>query len=286
MAGAPAAVRRDDGAPERAADAARGRQVRAAQAISGSAPPVAVRIYRRAEATSGALVLYLHGGGHFCCDIEASDPACRRYASLSGATVVSVDYRFAPEHPWPTAHEDAYVALEWVAAHAAELGGDATRFAVMGDSAGAGMAASLALMARDRGGPSLAMQVLIYPMLDDRTTAAEPGVEPLLTWTPDDNTTGWRALLGHRAGTDDAPILAAPARVRDLAALPPAYIEVGQLDLFLEEDVAYAMRLSRAGVAVELHVRPGVPHDFEALAPRAAVTRRAFADRARVLASL
>ena len=249
--------------------------------------PIGLRIYRpRHEAASGGLVLYLHGGGHFCCDVEASDPSCRRYAVGARVTVVSVDYRFAPEHPYPTAVEDAYAALRWVAERAAELGGDADRLAVMGDSAGGGMAAGLCLMARDRGGPEIVRQVLVYPMLDDRTVGPDPAIEPFLGWTYDDNVTGWRALLGDRARTDESPAYAAPARAQDLSGLPAAYIEVGQLDAFRDEDVAYATRLCRAGVEVELLVRPGVPHDFELVAPDADVTHRALGDRVRVLGGL
>lgn len=261
-------------------------EVESAQAAAADGTPIDVRIYRRDGDRSGGLVLYLHGGGHFCCDIEASDPGCRWYASNSAATLVSVDYRFAPEHPYPAAIEDAYAALRWTAEHAGELGGDPERLAVMGDSAGGGMAAGVALMARDRGGPALVRQILIYPMLDDRTTGPDPAIEPFLAWNYDDNVTGWGCLLGDRAGTPDVPIYAAPARAENLAGVASAYIEVGQLDAFRDEDVAYAGRLSAAAVEVELIVRPGVPHDFEVLAPDADVTRRAAADRARVLAAV
>ncbi len=257
-----------------------------AETAGADGVPVRLRVYRPPSPPTGGLVVYLHGGGHFCCDLEASDPSCRVYAATSGVTVVSVDYRFAPEHPYPTAVEDVYAALTWVAGHAAELGGDRDRIAIMGDSAGGGMAAGVALMARDRRGPALARQILIYPMLDDRTTDSDPLLEPFLAWDYDDNATGWACLLGDRAGSGDVPAYAAPARAEDLAGLPAAYIEVGQLDAFRDEDVEYARRLSQAGVEVELIVRPGVPHDFELIAPDADVTRRAAVDRTRVLRSL
>ncbi len=263
-----------------------GVDVLAAQATAADCTAIGLRVYRRRADPTGALILYLHGGGHFCCSIDTSDKACRWYASDSGATLVSVDYRFAPEHPYPTAVEDAYAALAWVAAHGRELGGDPARLGIMGDSAGGGMAAGVALMARDRGGPVLTRQVLIYPMLDDRTTEPDREIEPFLAWTYADNVTAWQALLGEAAGTAKVPAYAAPARAEELAGLPPTYIEVGQLDAFRDEDVDYATRLSRAGVEVELHVRPGVPHDFELVAPEAEVTRRAAADRARVLGSM
>ncbi len=156
----------------------------------------------------------------------------------------------------------------------------------MGDSAGGGMAAAVALMARDRGGPALRSQILVYPMLDDRTTVPDPEIEPLAMWSTDDNITGWGCLLGDAAGGDAVPSYAAPAREQDLTALPPAYIEVGQLDIFRTEDLDYAERLGRAGVGVELHLRPAVPHAFEILAPGSAVARRAMADRVRILEGL
>ncbi|HNM93171.1 MAG TPA: alpha/beta hydrolase fold domain-containing protein, partial [Mycobacterium sp.] len=155
------------------------------------------------------------------------------------------------------------------------------------DSAGGGLAAGVALLARDRGGPALALQLLIYPMLDDRTRTPSPELAPeFLTWNYEDNLTGWTALLGAAAGGDDVPVYAAPARAADLAGLPPAYLDVGDLDIFRDEDIDYARRLSAAGVATELHVHPGCPHAFEGLAPGADVSRRVIADRVRRLRSL
>jgi acetyl esterase/lipase len=156
----------------------------------------------------------------------------------------------------------------------------------MGDSAGGGLAAAVALLARERGGPAISCQVLIYPMLDDRTTTPDAQIAPFATWTYDDNITGWGALLGERAGSDGVSPLAAPARATDLTGLPPAYIEVGELDIFRVEDVGYAGRLAAAGVRAELHVHPGAPHAFDAIAPDASVTMRAVEDRLRVLRSL
>jgi acetyl esterase/lipase len=156
----------------------------------------------------------------------------------------------------------------------------------MGDSGGGGLAAAAALMARARGGPAIARQILIFPMLDDRNTVLDPELAPFALWTYDDNATGWGALLGDATGGPDVAPYAAPARVVDPAGLPAAYIEVGQLDIFRDEDIAYAQRLSSAGVDVEFHLHPGVPHEFETLAPDSGVARRAIADRIRVLASL
>lgn len=255
-----------------------------ARAQDGTAVPL--RLYRKEGSDPGSLVVYIHGGGMFLCSIDTHDPICRAYTAASGVPLLSVDFRFAPEHPYPTSVEDCYAALQWAVEHADELGADRQRIAVMGDSAGAGMAAGVALMARDRGGPALAAQILVYPMLDDRTTTPDPQIEPLAMWSTDDNITGWGCLLGDAAGGDDVPSYAAPAREQDLGGLPRTYIDVGQIDIFRGEDLAYAERLSQAGVEVELHVHPGVPHAFEIFAPDSGVARRAQADRTRVLRSI
>jgi acetyl esterase/lipase len=182
--------------------------------------------------------------------------------------------------------EDCYAALRWLADNASILGVDPARIAVMGDSAGGGLAAGVALLARDRGGPAIAQQILIYPMLDDRPQTPDPELLPFLTWTYDDNVTGWAALLGESAGTDAVSASAAPARATDLAGLPATYIDIGDLDIFRDEDIAFARRLSDAGVPTELHLHPGCPHAFEALARAADVSRRAIGDRIRRLRTL
>jgi acetyl esterase/lipase len=153
----------------------------------------------------------------------------------------------------------------------------------MGDSAGGGLAAGVCLLNRDRGGPAIAQQLLIYPMLDDRPRPPGPELRPFLTWSYDDNVTGWSALLGDAAGTEDVAPYAAPARATDLSGLPPTYIDVGDLDLFRREDMSYASRLADTGVPTELHVHPGCPHAFDQLAPSAVVSQRAIADRVRRL---
>jgi acetyl esterase/lipase len=229
---------------------------------------------------------FVHGGGMILGSLALYDRLIRRYASASGVPVLAVDYRLAPEHPYPTPLEDCYAGLAWFADHASELGVDPGRIGILGDSAGGGLAAATSLAVRDRGGPRLARQILVYPMLDDRTTVPDPALEPFLTWTYDDNVTGWRALLGADAGTDGVPAYAAPARAKDLSGLPPTYVDVGELDIFRDEDVDYARRIAGTGTSVELHVHPGVPHAFEAWAPSADVSRRALADRLRVLRSL
>ena len=247
---------------------------------------LALRWYTRDGASPGSAVLYLHGGGMILGSLELYDPTVARYVSGSGVPMLQVEYRLAPEHPHPAPVEDCFAALQWLASHAGELGVDPARIAVMGDSAGGGLAAGVALMARDRGGPALARQVLVYPMLNDRTTTPDPEIAPFATWTYDDNVTGWDALLGEAAGTDDVSPYAAPARAQELAGLPPAYVEVGELDAFRDEDVQYARRLAAAGVSTELHVHPGCPHAFEAFAPDTDVARRSTADRVRVLRSI
>lgn len=190
----------------------------------------------------------------------------------------------APEHSGEAPVEDCYAALCWLAEHAADLGADPARLAVAGDSAGGGLAAGVSLLARDRGGPALALQLLIYPMLDDRTTKPDPELPPeFLTWTYEDNITAWGALRGDRA---DLSVYAAPARAENLNGLPPTYLDTGDLDIFRAEDIDYATRLSAAGVPTELHVHPGCPHAFEGLAPDADVSRRVVADRVRRLRAL
>ncbi|GAY18185.1 alpha/beta hydrolase [Mycobacterium sp. shizuoka-1] len=246
--------------------------------------------YTPTSEASGGAVLYLHGGGMIYGLAETRpgyEAVVRSYVAATGTPMLMVDYRVAPEHPDPTPVEDCYTALCWLAENARALGVDPTRLAVAGDSAGGGLAAGVSLLARDRGGPELAAQLLIYPMLDDRTTTPDPQLAPeLLTWNYEDNLTGWGALLGDRAGSDDVSVYAAPARAQDLAGLPPTYIDVGDLDIFRDENIDYAARLSAAGVPTELHVHPGCPHAFEALAPAAAVSARVVADRVRRLRSI
>jgi acetyl esterase/lipase len=245
--------------------------------------------YHSSAAQPGSAVLYLHGGG-MIFGLEhvgdLYDIAVRDYVAITGVPILVVDYRVAPEYPHPTPVEDCYSALLWLVDNAAALGVETGRLAVMGDSAGGGLAAGVCLMARDRGGPAIAQQLLIYPMLDDRTSTPDPQLLPFLTWTYDDNVTGWGALLGDSAGTDAVSPYAAPARANDLTGLPDAYIDVGDLDIFRDEDITYARRLVDAGVATELHLHPGCPHAFEALASGADVSQRAVADRVRRLRAL
>lgn len=232
------------------------------------APDVRVLIYTPRDAPSRrAAYLHIHGGGYVMGAPEMSDGPNRLLAAEMGCVIVSVDYRLAPETPHPGPVEDCYAALKWLHANAASLGVDPARIAIGGESAGGGLAAALALLARDRGEVPVAFQLLIYPMLDDRTAAAEP--HPYTgeyVWTPPANLFGWAALLGHEPGIDGVSPYAAAARADSLAGLPPAYISVGALDLFLDENLDYARRLARDGVPVEMHLYPGAFHGFDMMA--------------------
>lgn len=219
-------------------------------------------------------------------DVEMWDGPVRRIVSRSGVPFLSFEYRLAPEHPFPSGVEDAYAALTWLHQHADELAVEHSRIAVMGNSAGGGLAAAVSILAPDRGGPSIARQILIFPMLDDRTTMTDEHIVPYAAWTYDDNITAWQAILGDRVGSADVPVYAAPARVNDTTGLPAAYIEAGHLDIFRDEDLRYATQLSLGGVPVEAHLYPGAPHEFDVIAYDSDAAHRANADRVRVLRSL
>ena len=245
-----------------------------------------LRWYVKEGAAPGPAVVYFHGGGMISGSVDLYDGPVSRYVSGSAVPILAVDYRLAPEHPHPTPVEDCYSGLRWLSKHTEALGVDPTSIAVMGYSAGGGLAAAVALLARDRGGPDLTHQILIYPMLDDRNTVADPEITPFVVWSYDDNETGWGALLGDAIGGPDVSASAAPARATDLSGLPACYLEVGQLDIFRDESLDYAERLSQAGVSVEFHLRPGAPHEFETYAYASDVAHRAIADRLRVLSAL
>ena len=249
------------------------------------APPVSVDVYlpRGAPAPLPG-VLHIHGGGFVGGRSEQLAPLLQACAHAQACAIVSVDYRLAPETPAPGPLEDCFAALAWFVREAPALGVDLARIGVMGESAGGGLAAALALMARDRGGPRLAFQHLIYPMLDDRTVAREP--QPYVgefIWTPDSNRFGWSSYLGREPGGADVSPYAAPARAESLADLPPTFISTGALDLFMEEDLEYGRRLMAAGVPCELHVYPGAFHGFD-LAPVGGVAADARRDSAAALA--
>jgi acetyl esterase/lipase len=241
---------------------------------------------RRAGDDPTSAVLFLHGGSMILGSVDHYDEIVQHYVAASGVPALAVDYRLAPEHPHPVPVDDCYAGLEWLAKHAEELEVDPGRIAVMGDSAGGALAAALAILARDRRGPAINRQILLYPMLDDRPLAQEPNLAAIATFTYDDNATGWAALLGDDCGSEHVSPSAAPARATDLHDLPPLYLEVGQADILCSQDIAYAMRMVDANVAVELHVHPGANHAFDIYAPNADVSQRAMADRIRVLRSV
>lgn len=241
------------------------------------APDVPVRIYTPAART-GTLpgLLYIHGGGFTVGNLDTEDLSCRHIVEEVGCVVVSVDYRLAPEHPFPAAPEDCYAALRWMAAHVEELGIDPARIGVRGGSAGGGLCAAVALMARDRKEVKLIFQMPLYGCLDDRhiTPSSREMAADDMIWGRPASLKGWEAYLGENHQGDVSPY-AAPARAVDLSGLPPAYLCIGELDLMRDENIEYALRLMQAGVPTELHVYPGAFHGFEGLVPNAAVSVRA-----------
>lgn len=243
-------------------------------------PGVRVRVHRPAGTTaSGAVLLWVHGGGHVLGEPEQDDPLLDAVVARTGCTALAVDWRRAPEHPYPAALDDCYATLAAVGTGVFGEDLDPARVVIGGASSGAGIAAGLALLARDRGEHPLAAQLLIYPMLDDRElTPSSRGVTDRRVWNGDSNRIGWGAYLGGLTG-DDVPPYAAPARAADLAGLPPTWIGTAELDLFRDEDVEYARRLYEAGIPTELHVYPGGVHGFDLFAPDAALTRRFCRER-------
>jgi triacylglycerol lipase len=242
---------------------------------SAGAPDVRVLVYTP-PGIRGPLPVHLdvHGGGYIAGSADIDNVMCRRMCVAVGCAVVSVDYRLAPEVKFPGALEDCYAALQWVHAHGAQMGLDVSRITIGGESAGGGHCAAMAIRARDRSGPRILLQLLGQPMLDDRTgTTADP--HPYageFVWTPHLNRIGWTSLLGVEAGTAAIPAGAVPARVEDLSGLPPAFIVIGALDLFIEEAIEYGRRLIRAGVPTELHVLPGGFHGSASIVPDAATS--------------
>jgi acetyl esterase/lipase len=245
------------------------------------APEISVLICRpTGVATPIPAIYHIHGGGMVAGDLRLGLADVLDWAQELRLVVVSVDYRLAPAHPHPAPVEDCYAGLVWTATHGEELGVDPDRIVVAGASAGGGLAAAVALLARDRGDPALAGQVLLCPMLDDRNdTPSALQMAGRGIWDRIANDTGWTALLGAARGGPDVPSYAAPARATDLSGLPPAFIDVGSAETFRDEAVAYATRLWQAGGQAELHVWPGGFHGFDALVPQAALSRDAKAQR-------
>jgi acetyl esterase/lipase len=240
-------------------------------------PDIGVRIYRPVEAT-GSLpgIVFIHGGGMILGDVAGEDAAAGLLCAEVGAVVVSVEYRLAPEHPHPAPVEDCYAGLVWTAKNASELGIVEHRLAVYGGSAGGGLAIGIALLARDRGGPALRFLMPIYPMIDERNvTASSHEITDIGIWDRAGNVEAWDWYLGGK----EADQYAAPRLAEDVSGLPPTFIDVGTVDLFRDEDIAFAQRLMQAGVPTELHVNPGSYHASETFAPDAALSRRIWAMR-------
>lgn len=240
-------------------------------------PDITVRIYRPASST-GPLpgIYYIHGGGMILGNVAGEDGSAQLLSEQVGAVVVSVEYRLAPEHPHPAPVEDCYAGLVWTAKNATELGIDPGRLAIYGASAGGGLVLGCVLVARDRGGPTLKFMMPIYPMVDDRNeTASSREITDIGIWDRAGNIEAWAWYLGGQ----EPDQYAAPTRAEDLSGLPPAFIDVGTVDLFRDEDIAFAQRLMQAGVPTELHINPGSFHASETFAPEAALSKRIWAMR-------
>jgi acetyl esterase/lipase len=247
-----------------------------------ASPDVRARIYRPTSSMSVLpCLLWIHGGGMVVGSIEGDDWRCEGYVATLGCAVVSVEYRLAPEHSHPAAVEDCYSALRWVSENGPSIGIDTARIALAGASAGGGIAAGVALLARDRGGPKVNFQLLIGPMLDDRNVT--PSSREFTTghpaWTRELNIEAWTAYLGKPIGGDDVSPYAAPARARDLSNLPPTMIQIAEFDVFRDESIAYAHGLMKSGVSTALHFYAGAFHGFDTFAPDASISRRSIAER-------
>ena len=242
------------------------------------APDVRVRVYTPAEATGVMLpgILYIHGGGMIIGDLDGEHLRAEMLCELTNTVVVSTDYRKAPEHAHPAQVNDCYAALAWMAGHVSELDIDPRRIAVYGGSAGGNLAIATTMMARDRGGPAICFLMAPYPMIDDRNELPSTHeITEVGIWDRSGNLEAWEWFLGG----EPADAYAAPARAEDLAGLPPTFIDVGELDLFRDEDIAFVARLLQAGVPTEFHVYPGAYHASEVFAPEAALSQRIWAAR-------
>jgi acetyl esterase/lipase len=254
------------------------------------APDVNIYLINTTPGANKPVIVHTHGGGFVIGEALDDVPDLKFFAAELDCAIVTVDFRIAPEATFEQSIEENYTALRWVHENAAQIGVDPKRIAIMGESGGGGHAALLALTARDRGEVPVILQVLVYPMLDDRTGSTRHPPFPIgsVTWLAESNRFAWRSFLGQEPGTDNVPERAVPARYSDLGGLPPTFIAVGQTDLFVEENLDYARRLINAAVPTELHVFPCAYHGFDYIAPqsriakdflsaRLAALRRAFA---------
>ena len=243
-----------------------------------------IREYRpehmRVEGLPSPAIFHIHGGGMIMSTVEAYDQRCSAYAKATGFPVYSVDYRLAPEHPYPAAIDDCFNAFQWLVDNAESLNINPRHIALLGNSAGSGLAAALSLRLRDTNSTQPSCQVLIYPMLDHRTVTMKPGWEKTwLYWSFQDNLTAWNAYLGSQSSKDNPPMYSVPALATDLSGLPDTYICVGTADIFLEEDLEFADRLEAAGVSTVVEVIEGAPHNFDYLAPHCSKARRSWRSR-------
>ena len=246
-----------------------------------AADGVALRVFTPSGPGPHPAIYWIHGGGMIAGNVELDTPYCAALCARTAAVVVAVEYRLAPEHPFPAPLEDVAAGLAWLFAAAEALSVDPARVAVAGSSAGGGLAAALTLRNRDAGGPELAFAYLMYPMLDpSHTSASAREFDAIPTWNRAHSEFAWNCYLG---GTPAASPYAAPALARDLSGLPPTLIQTGELDLFRDEDISYASRLLQAGVPTELHVYPGAYHGFELNCPDSAVGSQCLCDRDRAL---
>ncbi|MBF6652942.1 alpha/beta hydrolase [Flavobacterium columnare] len=241
--------------------------------------------YTSKNIQSESAIIYAHGGGRIAGSVDVYNLLIEHYVHLTGVPFLAVGYRLAPEVQGTVHSEDVFAGLLWLKENSNELGIDPNRIAVMGDSAGGGIAAGAAILARDENIP-LAKQILIYPMLDSRTVLPDEKLLPFVVWNYDSNFTGWQASLGREADSSSISPVAIPAYLTDFDNLAPAYIEVGFLDIFRDENIAYLQKLSKAGIPVEFHLHPGTPHAFEVIAPNSSIAKRAMLDRIRTIQSV
>jgi acetyl esterase/lipase len=261
------------------------REDRTVPGLEGDPDTIVSIVKKQTHVPGGPGIYCIHGGGMVLGDRLAGVSMALEWVQLFDAVAISVEYRLTPENPDPAPIRDCYAGLVWTAARAGELGFDPGRLLTAGASSGGGLAAGTALMARDRGGPALAAQILVCPMLDDRNeTISSRQTDGIGLWDRRSNEAGWDALLGNRRGTDEVSIYAAPARATDLSGLPPAYIDCGSAEVFRDEDVAYASAIWAAGGVAELHIWAGGFHSFYDMAPQAAVSVAARETRTRFVA--
>ena len=239
-----------------------------------------VRVYRpKASTDELPAVLWIHGGGYVIGSVNDNDALCMQFVKEIDCVVASVDYRLAPEYPYPVPLEDCYTALKWLADNASALNIDKGRIAVAGASAGGGLTAAVSLLARDRQYPSLCFQMPLYPMInDENNTPSANEITEGMIWNQKSNEAGWKMYLGELYGTEDISPYAAPARAQDFSDLPPTYTCVGQLDPFRSETITYVEKLAEAGVDVEFHLYPGAYHGFDLLNPQSELAKNAVSE--------